>query len=226
LRVAFLAGPLYATQSAAGTYEGVAVDLGRSLAKRLDVPMRTVVYRSPADVLAGAKSGEWDVAFMGASPDRAAVVDFTAPYMDVEQGYLVRAGVPIESAAGIDRAGVRIGVIERSAADASLSGSLKHATLIRVRGTGDLDALIAAGGVEAIAATKAFLYGRLAERPGARVLEGRLLVEPIAMAVPKGRDAAGAAVAARYVEDAKRSGEVEAAIRKAGLRGVVVAPPK
>jgi polar amino acid transport system substrate-binding protein len=225
LRVAFLSGPLYATKDVGtGEFKGVAVDLGRSLASQVGVPMQPVVYPGPAAIIAGAKAGEWDVAFMGVSADRAAAVDFSAPYMEVEQGFLVRVGVSITSASGVDQPGVRIGVLEKAGADVLLSRTLKNATLVRVKSTGDLDALLVSGNADVIAATKAFLYGRLASRPGARLLDGRIMVEPIAMAVPKGRDPAAASAIAQFVEEAKRSGQVKVAIERAGLRGVVVAP--
>src|SRR5512139_476969 len=107
MRVAFLAGPLYATKDAnSGEFRGVATDLGQSLAARYGLAMQPVVYPSPAAILSGARSGEWDVALMGVSAERAAAVDFSAPYMEVEQGYLVRAGAPITTVAEIDRSGV------------------------------------------------------------------------------------------------------------------------
>jgi polar amino acid transport system substrate-binding protein len=227
MRVAFLAGPLYAMKDAnTGEFRGVAIDLGQSLAARYGLAMQPVVYPNPAAILSGAKSGEWDVALMGVSAERAAAVDFSAPYMEVEQGYLVRAGVPITTAAEIDRSGLRVGVLEKAGADVLLSAKLKNATLVRVKSMADLETLLKSGNADAIAATKAFLFGRVASQPGAKVLDGSILVEPIAMAVPKGREPAAASAVADFVEEAKRSGLVKAAIEKAGLLGVVVAPLK
>jgi polar amino acid transport system substrate-binding protein len=121
---------------------------------------------------------------------------------------------------------VRIGVLEKSGADVLLSTTVKNATLVRAMNLADLEALLKSGDADAIAATKAFLFGRVASQPGARVLDGNILTEPIAMAVPKGRDPAGASAVAGFVEEAKRSGVVKSAIEKAGLLGVVVAPLK
>jgi polar amino acid transport system substrate-binding protein len=227
MRVAFLSGPLYATKDPnTGELRGVAIDLGRGLAARYGVGMQPVAYANPAAVLNGAKAGEWDVGFMGVSAERAAAVDFSAPYMEVEQGYLVRAGVPIASATEVDRPGVRVGVIEKAGADALLSTTLKSATLVRVKSTADLQALLKSGDADVIVATKAFLLGQLGSQPGATVLDGRVLVEPVAMAVPKGRDSAASSAVAGFVEEAKRSGLVKSAIESAGLRGVVVAPSR
>ena len=226
LRVAFLSGPLYATKDpATGDLKGVAIDLGRELARRIDVPFQPVVYSNPAATLAGAKSSEWDVALMGINQERAAAIDFSVPCMEVEQGFLVRAGVPIAVASEVDKSGTRVAVVEGTGADAYLSGSLKNATLVRIKSIRDLDAAIDSGLADVFAATKASLFERSANRPGTRVLDGRFLVESIGMGVPKGRDATASAYVGKFVEEAKKRGLVKSAIDKAGLRGVTVAPP-
>ena len=111
LRVAFLLGPIYATKdSATGELKGVAIDLGEELARRIGVPFEPVTYASVPEVIGGAKTGVWDVALTGINPERAAAMDFSPPYMDVEQGYLVRAGVPIATESDVDKAEIRVGV--------------------------------------------------------------------------------------------------------------------
>jgi polar amino acid transport system substrate-binding protein len=59
--------------------------------------------------------------------------------------------------------------------------------------------------------------------PGARVLDGRWGVEHIAIAIPKGREAAMAYVR-RFVEEAQTGGLLAQAAQRAGLRGVVTTP--
>jgi polar amino acid transport system substrate-binding protein len=163
---------------------------------------------------------------MGINAERAAAVDFTAPYMEVEQGYLVRASLQIVAVSDVDKVGIRVGVIENGGADVLLSGTLKNATLVRAKTVADLYALVDLGKADVIAATKTSLFAEAQKRPGLRVLDGRILVEPIGMAVPKGRDAAAAAYVGRFIEEAKAAGLVKSAIAEAGLRGVAVAPLK
>lgn len=227
LRVAFISGVLYASKDAAtGEVKGVAIDLGRELARRAGVPFQPIPYPNPAAIVGGAKSGDWDVALMGINAERATSVDFSAPYMEVEQGYLVGAGLPIATISEVDKAGIRIGVVEKAGADAFLSGTLKNATLVRTKAIGELPALLDSGKADVIAATKTGLFAEAQRRAGARVLDGHLFVEPIGMAVAKGRDPAAAAYVGSFVEAAKAEGLVKSAIDAAGLRGVVVAPPK
>lgn len=227
LRVAFLSAPIYVAKDAAtGELKGVAIDLGKALAQRVEVPFEPVVYANFPELLGGAKSGQWDVALMGVDASRATVVDFSAPYMNVEQGFLVRAGVPIAEASAVDVPGVRVGTLEKSSLDAHLSKALKNATLIRAKTLAENFALLDAGKTDLMAATKPALFGAAASRPGTRVLDAGLPSDPVGMAVPKGRDAAASAQVGRFVEEAKASGLVQSAIERAGLRGVTVAPAR
>ena len=125
---------LLANKKPGGVEGGIAVDLARELARRLNVPMEIVSYDSAGQMADGAKAGKWDVAFLGADPDRANEIAFTAPYLEIDTTYLVPAGSSLRSLADVDREGVRIAVSEKSAYDLFLTRSLKHATLVRVPG--------------------------------------------------------------------------------------------
>ena len=54
--------------------------------------------------------------------------------------------------------------------------------------------------------------------PGFRVLDGRIGVDEVAIALPKDRGT-GMAYVRKYVEDVKAGGLVKAAVERAGLRG-------
>jgi polar amino acid transport system substrate-binding protein len=195
------------------------------MARRIGVQFEPVAYTSFPPVLAGAKSGEWDVAMMGITSEREQVVDFTAPYMVVEFGYLVPCGSSISTLADIDKPGVRIAVLEKSSPDAYLSRIVQRATLFRVPTFASMVESLNAGRVDALYGTKAGMLSQSAMAPGSRVLEGRFGGEETAIAVPKGRQL-GAAYARQFVEQAKSEGLVKAVIDRSGSRGVIVAPLK
>jgi polar amino acid transport system substrate-binding protein len=226
LRVAFLSTtPIHATKDPqSGKFRGPAVDLGKELARRMGARFEPVPYSSFAPILAGAKVGEWDIAMMGASEERAKIVDFTGPYMVVEFGYLVPRGSPVASPADADRPGVRIATLDKSSPDVHLSRTLRQPTLIRFPTIAAMVEALLEGKVDAVYATQAAMLGQSAKLPGSRVVEDRG-GEEAAIAVPKGR-APVAAYARQFVEEAKSAGLVKAAIDRAGLRGVVVAPPR
>ena len=211
--------------STSGEMKGVAFDLGKELARRMGVPFEPVLYSSIVAVLDSGKSGNWDIAFFGFSPARAKDVDFTAPHLEIELGYLVPSGSCISTLTEVDRTGIRIAVAENGQADRLLTPAIKVATLIRVRTIADALEMLKSLRADAFAANKPSLLEMSDQLPGFRVLDGRFATDRQAMALPKGRDL-GLAYARKFVEDAKSEGLVKAAIERAGLRGAAVAPPE
>jgi polar amino acid transport system substrate-binding protein len=227
VRLGFVSTSIYATKDGpTGELKGVAIDIGDDLARRLAVPLEPRVFPNVTALLAAAQSGDVDVVLMGINAERAKTVDFSAPYMEVELGYLVPAGSAITRLADVDRAGVRVGVLEKGGSDLALSTSLKNAQLVRATSAASLYEWLSSGKVDAVASTKTSLFVEADRLRGSRVLDGHFLVEPIGAGVPKGRGAAAVAFTGDFVETEKSSGRVKAAIDRAGLRGVVVASPR
>ena len=212
---------LVVKDSGTGELRGVTVDLSRALAAKLGVSVTLVEYRNVGAVVDSARSGVWDIAFLAVDVARSDV-DFTPPYMEVDNTVLLPASSTIRTLADIDRPGLRIAVPGRSAPDLLLTRTLKHATL--VRGETELRAfdIFRAGQADAIASGRDSLL-TLAAGAGYRALEEPLLLVPHAIALPKGRTGALEAVTL-FIEEAEASGEVARAIARAGLRGVSVAP--
>ena len=209
---------------ASGEMKGVGHDLGKDLAARLGVPFEPVLYSAPGPFLDGAKSGAWDIAFVGVSPERGKFLDFTGNHMEIDFGYLVPAGSAISTVGNVDRPSVRIASVERASPDVFLTATLKSATLVRASTLPGALELVKSGKADVLVAQKANLYDVSAQLPGSRVLDGRPGAEDQAMALPKGRSSGALAYARRFIEDAKADGLVKAAIDRAGLRGAVVAP--
>ena len=227
LRVAFFSAPIYGVKDpATGNLKGLGIDLGSGLAKRLGVPFEPVPYRDLAELIKSTKDGKWDVAVMTTNAQRAAVLDFSNPYLLVEQGFLVRAGVPIATMSEVDKAGIRVGSVNKSSSGNRLAQTLKNAKLVLVNNLAELEELITSRKVDVIAIGKTFLFKVSAKLPGSRVLDGSLLDETAAMGVVKGRNPAGLAYVNQFIEQAKAGGVVKTAIERDNLRGVRVAPPK
>ena len=225
LRIGLLSdNPVTATRDpTSGEMKGVAVDLGRELARRIGVPFEVVSYPTVVALIDSAKSGQWDITFIGINPERAKSIDFSATYAEVEMGYLVPTGSSISAMSDVDKPGMRIAVQEKGGADVRLTPTIKNATLVRGSTIAAGVEMLRSGKADALAAVKTFLFPASDQLPGSRVLEGRITVTAIGIGVPKGQDAS-AVYARKFVEDAKSGGLVKAAIERAGLRGVVVAP--
>jgi polar amino acid transport system substrate-binding protein len=210
------------TDPKTGEHAGVAVDLGRELARRLGVPVQVFAYESPGKLADAAKSNVWDVGFLGAEPQRANEIDFTAAYVEIEATYLVPPGSPIQSIAEVDRDGVRIAISGKSAYDLYLTRTLKHAQLVRETGADNVFKRFVEDKLDAIAGLKPRLLTDQKNLPGARILEGRFTAVQQAIGTPKGRPA-GAQYLRAFAEDVKRSGLVAQLIEKNNVRGLTVA---
>src|ERR1051326_1457843 len=153
--------------------KGVGFDLGKELARRIGVPFEPVVYPSPGAIMAGLKSGEWDLAFFGPTPERDIVLNFTEPLLVIEHGYLVPAGSPISNIEAVDRPGIRIGAPQGGSVNAFLKRAVKNATVVASPSVPAGEEMLKSGKVDAFAANKANLYGLSDKMPGSRGLAGR-----------------------------------------------------
>ena len=115
---------------ASGETKGLAFDLGREFARRLNVPFEPVEFPQIANVLEALKQGQIDFTVTNASPARAQYVDFTSPILGVELGYLVPAGSPIATQADVDRPGMRVGVTAGGSSHSTLSREFKFAAVV------------------------------------------------------------------------------------------------
>jgi polar amino acid transport system substrate-binding protein len=217
-------GLLASKDKATGELRGAAVDLGRALAVRIGVPFVPVEYPTPPKILEGLKTGAWDVTFLAIDPARAGDVDFSPPYMEVGQTYLVPAGSPIHKVADADQPGVRISVRLGFATDLFLTGSLQHATLVRTDTDDEAIDLLRTGKVDAYASSRGGALAAAAKVPSSRVLEDNFTTAHHAMAVPKGQ-LGRLAYISEFIEQAKATGLAQQAITNTDVPGIPVAPP-
>jgi polar amino acid transport system substrate-binding protein len=221
LRVGLYKGnPSSLLESDTGERKGVGFDLGREFARALDVPFEPMVYPNNGAVLEGLRAGHVDVVFTNATPARAKEIDFTQPYLEVEAGYLVPQASSIQTVADIDKAGVRVGVMEGSTSSATLPGLLKSASVVRVPSIEKVTEMLSSRGLDAFATNKSILFDMSDTLPGSRVLSGRYGIEQLALGIPKGRDP-GLPYARAFVTAAVSTGLVKSAVDRAGLRGTV-----
>lgn len=203
---------------------GVAPDLGRELGRRLGVPVQFVSFDAAGKLADGARTGAWDVAFLGAEPQRAAEIAFTAAYLEIPATYLVPAGSSLRSLADVDRDGIRIAVAEKSAFDLWLQRNIKHARLVHASGLDASFDLFVKDTLEALSGLRPKLMQDVQKLPGARVLDGQFMAVQQAIGTPKTREA-GARYLRAFVEEVKASGLVAEVIARNGVQGVSVAPP-
>src|SRR6266481_675989 len=114
-----------------GDPSGVSADMAAAIAARLGVPVKFVPYARPGEIADDAEKGLWDIGNIGAEPQRAAVINFTSAYCEIEATYLVPSGSPIRSVSEIDQPGKRIAVTARSAYGLWLENNFKKGQLVQ-----------------------------------------------------------------------------------------------
>ena len=199
-----------------GDPDGVSPDIAREVARRLGVPVTFVPFKTPGELADAAVDDLWDIGNIGAEPERAKVIAFSAAYVEIEATYMVPADSPIQSIEEVDREGVRIAVSARSAYELWLSDNIKHAQLIMAQGlAGSFDTFVEQK-LDALAGLRPRLVDDVKKLPGARILDGKFTADR----------AASVAYLRDFVEEVKASGFVASLIEKHGVTGrLTVAPP-
>ena len=204
----------------AGEPDGVSPGMARAIAERLGVPVQYMPFPRPGE-LADAV-GTWDIGLIGAEPQRAEKIAFTAAYAEIEATYLVRADSPITALDQVDRTGIRIAVTARAAYDLWLERNIKAAKLLRAESLDGAFELFEREGLEVLAGLKPRLLADAQALPGARILEGSFTTVQQAIGTARANTAA-AAWLRDFVEEAKTSGLVASLIAKHQVRGLSVA---
>jgi polar amino acid transport system substrate-binding protein len=154
-----------------GDPSGVSPDMAAAVAARLGVPVKFVPYERPGQIADDAEKGLWDIGNIGAEPQRAAVINFTAAYCEIEATYLVPASSAMRSVSEVDQPGKRCAVTARSAYGLWLENNYKKGELLQFD---TADAAIKAftdQKMDAYAGLRPGLIDVAAKLPGSRILD-------------------------------------------------------
>ncbi|MEZ5850594.1 MAG: ABC transporter substrate-binding protein [Hyphomicrobiaceae bacterium] len=210
-------------RTADGDPDGVSPDMARAIAARLGVPVKLIPFKSPGELADQANNDVWDIGNIGAEPQRAETIAFTAAYCEIQSTYMVPAGSPITSIDQVDQKGVRIAVTGRSAYGLWLDRNIKNAELIR---SDTLDASFddfVNKKLDVLAGLRPRLMDDVLKLPGARILDGQFSAVQQAVGTPR-KNVKAAAFLSKFVEEAKASGFVQSLIDKHKVKGLSVAP--
>ncbi len=208
-----------------GNPEGVSPDMAKALGGRLGVDVELLRYKTPGAVADDGGNGVWDIANIGAEPQRAQQINFTAAYSEIEATYMVRGDADITSIDQVDQPGRTVVGPARSAYGLWLERNISRAELVLVEGLGGAYDAWVEQGIDALAGLRPGLLSDVEKMPGARILDGRFTAVQQAMGTPKDRDGAGFEYLGRFVEAAKADGLVAGFIEAHGVQGLSVAPP-
>jgi polar amino acid transport system substrate-binding protein len=228
LRVTFLgSNPTQGrVDSAGGEVTGMVRELADGLGKKLGVPVKITPLDGVPAVLESIRTHQADIGFVAADPSRASEVDFSQTYLLGWASYMVPVASTLHTVKEVDRPGIRVAATPGDSPGLFLTRNLKNATFLPVRGMDEAVGMLERGEVQGYATNRQRLLQIVAADARFRVLDDNYFAVQQAIAVPKGNSAALDAVN-RFLDEAKASGLIDAAIRRAGLAGAAdPAPPR
>jgi polar amino acid transport system substrate-binding protein len=201
---------------------GISIDLAHELARRLGVGVELIAFDSARYSVEAVKDEKADIGFFAIDPLRGDGITFTAPYVVIEGGYMVRETSKLQSIEEVDRAGHTIAVIKGSAYDLFLSRQIKHAEIVRAPSAPEVLSAFTTQQLDVVAGVKQMLVDEVTQHPGLRLLPGRFMEIQQAMVLPNGKGDTAAEYLRQFVQDVKSSGFVQDAIRRHGILGANV----
>ena len=203
-------------KDSSGAPVGVAPDMARAIADRLEVDLLLTTFSSPGELADAAGKDVWDIGLIAAEPARAEAIAFSPAYVEIEATYMVGNDSILGTIADVDRPGVRIAVSERSAYDLYLTRTLEHASLVRAKGLAAALDIFQSKRLDALAGLRPALIDDAGKLPEFRILDGRFttIQQAVGTSVTK---KLGASFMRDFVNDAKSSGFVDRLITKYGM---------
>jgi polar amino acid transport system substrate-binding protein len=215
---------LFRADPATGAPGGVAADLARELARRLDVEAELLPLPSARVCVHAVQEGDAAIGFFAIDPLRGDTLHFTPPYVLMEGVYVVRADSAIARNEDVDRPGHRVAVGAGSAYALHLARAFEHARIVDAPGSGMAVEVFLRDGLEAAAGVRQQMQADVARQPGLRMLDGRFMAIHQSMATARNHGETVSAYLNAFIEDAKRQGLVSAALQRHDVQGAAVAP--
>lgn len=217
------ASALFVVKDAQGRPNGITSDLAAALAQKLGVPVEFVLYPNSGLATDALAAGNIDVSFMPVDEERRKRLEFGPYFCMIESTYMVTGPSGLKTLAEVDQKHVRVVGIANTTTIRASARTLKNTQPIAATSIDDALAMLREGRADAYAMGRDALPEVIKEFPGASIVEGGFQQTGIAIAVPKGRPQALAAVTA-FMAEAKKSGLVRRAMDRAGMQILDVAP--
>lgn len=115
-----------------GLPDGVSPDIGKRLARELNVECKLIQFKKPGLLADAVDEDMWDIGNIACEKERSKTIDFTNPYVNIDANFMFRKKDNLKTNDDINLPGIKIAVLERSAYDLWLTENFKNVELIRV----------------------------------------------------------------------------------------------
>ena len=157
--------------NSSGLPKGVSPDLGKKIAKELNIPHKLVQYKRPGELADAVNKNQWDIGNIAFEPKRAETIDFSNAYVNIDANFLVRKIDNFKTNEDVSKSKVKIAVAERSAYDLWLSDNYKDIKLIRATSIQNSHILFNEGKANVLAGLKPKLIEELSKNDQVEIIE-------------------------------------------------------
>lgn len=189
IKIGILDGaPPYSQLGANGEPEGYDVDIAKAVAETLGATPTFTVVDIPGRVTS-LQTGQLDmvVADFTRTPARAMSIDFTMPYLIIQNMFLVRADSPYQTVADLNKPEVRIAITRGGTAEQWVPTFTPDATLVAFNSEGDCVQALQSNQADVLTQDNLFNAKLMADNPGTyRVIEENYPAESISIGLPQG----------------------------------------
>ena len=154
-----------------GQPDGLSPDVAHELARRLGVPCELIPFEGPGTLADAAGLDIWDIGNIAVEPERAEVIDFSQPYIQIDANFMVRADRTFTCNADVNQPGVEIVLYNRSAYDLWLKDNYTAPSYLRVASISDSILAFEEGRGDVLACLKPKLLAIRETQPAYQVLD-------------------------------------------------------
>ena len=108
-----------------GLPDGVSPDIGKRLAKVLNVKHELVQYAKPGLLADEVNNDKWDIGNIACEKERTKTIDFSNSYVNIDANFISRSKDNFKTNDDVNIVGTKVAVLERSAYDLWLTENFK-----------------------------------------------------------------------------------------------------
>ena len=201
-----------------GTPIGVSPDMAQELADKLNLQLKLIPYTTPGEIADDAENDKWDICNIGAEPQRAEKINFSAAYAEIQATYLVHPNSKLKNISNVDKIGNKIAVASKTAYGLWLERNILNAELIQVEGVNSSFNVFLNDNLDVLAGLRPKLIDDVKNIPGAKILEGQFMSVQQAIGTSI-QNINSSTYIAEFVEEMKKTGFVQKLIDKHNVNG-------
>ena len=206
-----------------GQPDGLSPDVAHQLARRLGVPCELVPFEGPGLIADAAGNDIWDIGNIAEEPERAELIDFSQPYIQIDANFMTRADSVLLRNIDVNQPGVEIVLYNRSAYDLWLKDNFIEPTYLRVESISDSVTAFEEGQGDVLACLKPKLMLMRETQPSFQIIDPPFTAIRQAIGINKGRPEALAFVN-ETVADLLANGFVADSLKRHGIEDKLSLP--